>query len=110
MSCLMTPIRFRDLPNWSTFLTGLDPSTNGQLGLATHKYAMYREWPNAFSLLKRAGYRTGLIGKLHVNPESAFTPHIDFRAIPSANFGRKGMATYAGKAAEFFRGNSEPST
>ncbi|NNM31075.1 MAG: sulfatase [Akkermansiaceae bacterium] len=90
-------------PSRACFLTGLDPAINGQLGLATHKYAMYREWPNAFSLLKTGGYRTGLIGKLHVNPESAFTPHIDFRAIPSANFGRKKMAAYAAKAGEFFK-------
>ncbi len=34
---------------------------------------MYREdTPNMFSELKGAGYTTGMIGKLHVNPESAF--------------------------------------
>ena len=32
---------------------------------------------------------TGLIGKLHVNPEEHFTKHLDFRAISSANFDRK---------------------
>jgi N-sulfoglucosamine sulfohydrolase len=89
-------------PSRACFLTGLDPSINGQLGLATHKFAMYREWPNAFSLLKKAGYHTGLIGKLHVNPESAFKPHIDLRAITSANFGRKSMGAYALKAGAFF--------
>jgi N-sulfoglucosamine sulfohydrolase len=95
-------------PSRACFLTGLDPSLNGQLGLATHKYAMYREWPNIFSLLKKGEYRTGLIGKLHVNPESAFRPHIDFRAISGANFGRKGMGAYAEKAGEFFRGGEKP--
>jgi N-sulfoglucosamine sulfohydrolase len=89
-------------PSRACFLTGLDPSINGQLGLATHKFAMYREWPNAFSLLKKAGYHTGLIGKLHVNPESAFRTHIDFRAISGANFGRKNMGAYATKGGEFF--------
>lgn len=89
-------------PSRAAFLTGLDPAINGQLGLATHRYAMYQHWPNAFSLLKAAGYHTGLIGKLHVNPESAFKPHIDLHAITSANFGRKNMDAYALKAAAFF--------
>ncbi|MFT7173055.1 MAG: N-sulfoglucosamine sulfohydrolase [Paracoccaceae bacterium] len=95
-------------PSRACFLTGLDPAINGQLGLATHKYAMYREWPNVFSLLKKGGYRTGLIGKLHVNPESAFLPHIDFRAISGANFGRKEMGAYAEKAGAFFGGGEKP--
>lgn len=95
-------------PSRACFLTGLDPAINGQLGLATHKYAMYREWPHVFSLLKKGGYRTGLIGKLHVNPESAFLPHIDFRAISGANFGRKKMGAYAEKAGEFFGEGEEP--
>ena len=58
-------------------LTGLYPHQNGQIGLATHKYAMFRHFPNIPSVLKQHGYRTGIIGKLHVNPESAFP--FDFR-------------------------------
>ena len=61
----------------SAILTGLYPHQNGQIGLATHKYSMHRNWPNIPSLLKEQGYRTGIIGKLHVNPESAFP--FDFR-------------------------------
>ena len=64
-------------PSRSSIFTGLYPHQNGQLGLATHKYAMFEPFPNAPSLLKQAGYRTGIIGKLHVNPESAFP--FDFR-------------------------------
>ena len=95
-------------PSRACFLTGLDPAINGQLGLATHKYAMYQNWPNVFSLLKAGGYRTGLIGKLHVNPESAFRPHIDFRAISGANFGRKNLEAYTENASEFFRDGEAP--
>ncbi|MDB4624412.1 sulfatase [Akkermansiaceae bacterium] len=95
-------------PSRACFLTGLDPGINGQLGLATHKYAMYQKWPNVFSLLKEGGYRTGLIGKLHVNPEQAFGPHIDFRAIRGANFGRKDLKDYAEKSAEFFEEGETP--
>ena len=61
-------------PSRAAFLTGLYPHQNGQIGLATHKFAMYREdTPNIVTLLKAAGYRTGLIGKLHVNPEHRFS-------------------------------------
>jgi len=60
-------------PSRAAFLTGLYPVQNGQIGLATHKFAMYRkDTPNFATLLKSSGYYTGLIGKLHVNPESAF--------------------------------------
>lgn len=88
-------------PSRAAFLTGLYPHQNGQIGLATHKFAMYREdTPNVVTLLKAAGYRTGLIGKLHVNPESAFP--FDFREIPGANFNRKrSVEDYAKAAAQF---------
>lgn len=89
-------------PSRAAFLTGLHPHQNGQIGLATHKFAMYREdTPNIVTLLKSAGYHTGLIGKLHVNPESAFP--FDFRAIGGSNFNRKySVADYADAAARFF--------
>lgn len=89
-------------PSRACFLTGLYPHQNGQIGLATHKFAMYRQdTPNFASLLKQHHYRTGLIGKLHVNPESAFP--FDFRAIATANFNReKSGADYAAEAAGFF--------
>jgi N-sulfoglucosamine sulfohydrolase len=57
----------------ASIFTGLYPHQNGQIGLATHGLRMYRkDTPNIFGELKRAGYTTGLIGKIHVNPESAF--------------------------------------
>lgn len=58
--------------------------------------------------MKDAGYRTGLIGKLHVNPESVFKPQIDFRAITGANFGRKNMSAYNTQAAKFFNAGDAP--
>jgi N-sulfoglucosamine sulfohydrolase len=95
-------------PSRACFLTGRHSVVNGQLGLATHKFAMFEGWPSVFGLLKDAGYRTALIGKLHVNPEKVFTRHIDYRAIPGANFGRKSMGAYAAKAGEFFERGEEP--
>jgi len=94
-------------PSRAAFLTGLYPHQNGQIGLATHKFALYDpDTPNAFTLLKAAGYRTGLIGKLHVNPESAFP--VDFRRIPGANFHKRNVEEYASAAAEFFGASDRP--
>lgn len=90
-------------PSRAAFLTGLYPHQNGQIGLATHKFAMYeKETPNLASLLKSAGYYTGLIGKLHVNPESAFP--FEFRAISQSNFQRReSVEKYAQAAGRFFK-------
>ncbi len=93
-------------PSRACFLTGLYPHQNGQIGLATHKFATYSGFPNVFTLLKGAGYRTGLIGKLHVNPEKAFP--VDFRAIKGANFGKRNMKDYAEAADKFFAASNDP--
>lgn len=91
----------------AAFLTGLYPHQNGQIGLATWKFRMYDEnTPNLIRSLKAAGYRTGLIGKLHVNPESAFP--FDFKAIPSANFSRKNLDQYATEASRFMTASEAP--
>ena len=94
-------------PSRACFLTGLHPHQNGQIGLATHKFALFRpDTPNVVTLLKAHHYRTGLIGKLHVNPESAFP--FDFRAINSSNFQRvQSPADYAAEAARFIRESGE---
>ena len=91
----------------AAFLTGLYPHQNGQIGLATWKYAMYsKTTPNVVSTLKQAGYRTGIIGKLHVNPKEAFP--FDFKAIGTSNFSRKGMAKYFEQARHFMNGSKRP--
>ena len=91
----------------AAFLTGLYPHQNGQIGLATWKYAMYSgKIPNVVTTLGKAGYRTGIIGKLHINPQSAFP--FDFKAIPGANFSRRNMAAYTEHAAGFFRESKKP--
>ena len=94
-------------PSRACFLTGLYAHQNGQIGLATHKFAMYSEdIPNVVTLLKPAGYRTGIIGKLHVNPESAFP--FDFKAISGSNFDRTIAAEqYVAEAEQFWRESGE---
>ncbi|TKG96421.1 sulfatase [Puteibacter caeruleilacunae] len=91
----------------AAFFTGLYPHQNGQIGLATWEYRMYEEvTPNMPSNLKKAGYRTANIGKVHVNPESALG--FDITAVHSSNFHRKGMARYADEARKFINAGSEP--
>jgi len=91
----------------ASFLTGLYPHQHGQIGLATWGYRLYREdTPNLPRQLKAAGYRTGILGKLHVNPESAFP--FDFRALPTANFARRNLGEYARTAEGFFAAGPEP--
>ncbi|QGY44264.1 sulfatase-like hydrolase/transferase [Maribellus comscasis] len=94
----------------AAFLTGLYPHQSGQVGLATWKYQMYNpETPNIPKSLKAAGYTTGIIGKLHVNPESAFP--FDYispsHPINDSNFRRKNMAGYATDAREFINSTNQ---
>jgi len=91
----------------ASFLTGLYPHQHGQIGLATWGFRLYREdTPNLPRSLKAAGYRTGLIGKLHINPESAFP--FDFHEITGANFNRKQLGDYAKHAASFISAADTP--
>ncbi|MFZ4779033.1 MAG: sulfatase [Terrimicrobiaceae bacterium] len=59
-------------PSRASLLTGLYPHQNNQLGLAHLGYSMWPGLPNLPGLLKKQGYRTGIIGKLHVEPEGDF--------------------------------------
>ena len=91
----------------SSILTGLYPHQNGQIGLATWDFRMYQpDTPNLIRSLKVAGYRTGIIGKLHINPASAFP--FDYQEIPTANFDRKKLGRYARLAGEFMRQSEDP--
>lgn len=74
-------------PSRSSLLTGLYPHQNGQIGLENRGYAMSVAFPTAPTLLHQAGYRTGIIGKLHVAPAAAF--HFEFdRTVDHATLTR----------------------
>jgi N-sulfoglucosamine sulfohydrolase len=91
----------------ASFFTGTYPHQNGQIGLATWDYSMYREdTPNFVNDLKKAGFRTGNIGKIHVNPESAFD--FDWWEIKGGNFKRKNLDTYAEAAFDFISASDDP--
>ncbi len=91
----------------AAYLTGLYPHQNGQIGLATWNFRMYRkDTPNIPRSLKAAGYRTGIIGKLHINPEEAFP--FDMHEINSANFARENLGDYARCAEAFICADDGP--
>ncbi|MBI4581877.1 MAG: sulfatase, partial [Planctomycetes bacterium] len=58
----------------STIYTGLYTHANGQYGLAhaDHNFASFDRTPSLPTLLGKAGYRTAVLGKLHVKPESVY--------------------------------------
>ncbi len=91
----------------AALLTGFYPHQNGQIGLATWRFGLFRDdTPNLVRRLRQAGYRTGIIGKLHINPAAAFP--FDFAHMPEANFQRKDLGTYAAEAERFFRASERP--
>ena len=93
-------------PSRSTIYTGLYPHQNGQIGLATHKFRMYESYKTLPVYLKEAGYRTGCLGKIHVNPESAIP--WDFHEIKGSNFAKKDLNGYARHAADFIAKGDDP--
>jgi N-sulfoglucosamine sulfohydrolase len=94
-------------PSRASFLTGLYPHQNGQVGLATWDYSMYQEdTPNLVNDLKKSGYRTGMIGKLHVLPESSFS--FDWWEIRGSNFQRNKLDRYANDAYQFIKESEAP--
>lgn len=95
-------------PSRASILTGLYPHQHGQIGLATHKMRMFDEnIPNLPSLLAANGYRTGNIGKIHVNPESAF--HFDYHQNKSYNrFGTRDVRAVANEVEGFISSDDQP--
>lgn len=58
-------------PSRASLLTGLYPHQNGQIGLVPG-FSMRPGIRTLPRILKEAGYRTAVIGKVHVLPDSAF--------------------------------------
>lgn len=88
-------------PSRSTMFTGLYPHGNGHYGLANAKvgFQLHPELYDSLlpNVLKRSGYRTGIIGKLHVNPEKQF----DFDYREGDGFGSREVKKQVGFASEF---------
>lgn len=94
-------------PSRSAMLTGIYPHSNGQYGLTNagvgfrlHERLLDDLLPNR---LKRAGYRTGIIGKLHVDPEKAF----QFDTRVREGFGSRDIGLQVDKAKAFWNASSK---
>lgn len=86
-------------PSRAAFLTGLYTRQTGHIGLATHRFSMYRDFKTMPARFKQAGYYTGFLGKTHINPERLVEDHVDHRAIRNSNFGKTiSIETYAEEA------------
>ena len=86
-------------PSRAAFLTGLYPRQTGHIGLATHRFSMYRDFKTIPAYFQAAGYYTGFLGKTHINPEGLVEDYVDHRAIRNSNFGKTiSIETYAREA------------
>ncbi|MDQ8054011.1 MAG: sulfatase [Pedobacter sp.] len=93
-------------PSRSSILTGLYPHQSGHLGLTTHGFHFVGKIRTLYQTLKKGGYRTGMIGKLHVEPDSIFP--IDYHPITSPNYEKLGLIRYAEYAEKFMNDGEEP--
>jgi N-sulfoglucosamine sulfohydrolase len=92
-------------PSRSSMFTGLYPHGTGQYGLANTGFQLHEPLRQATipNVLKKAGYRTGIIGKLHVEPEESF--QFDFVQKGQT----RNVRDAAARAGEFMReSGSEP--
>ncbi len=90
-----------------TLLSGLYPHHNGQYG---HQHSFhhfsYLPWVKSLpALLKSAGYRTGVIGKLHVAPPELLP--FDLVVPGKKIMGNRDVKTMARYAGRFFRQEKE---
>jgi len=91
-------------PSRATILTGLPTHHNGQYGLAhaTHNAHTFRDVQSVPRVLKAAGYRTGVISKLHVQPAEVYPWDLESRVN-----GRNGVAV-AAEAKKFMAADDKP--
>lgn len=87
-------------PSRSTIYTGLHTHTNGQYGLAhaSHNFFTRAGVKSLPGILKEAGYRTGIVGKLHVQPKSVYPFDVE---VNKAIDGARDVAAVAREAGKF---------
>lgn len=75
-------------PSRAAFLTGLYTRQTGHIGLASHKFSFYKDFKTMPAYFQEAGYYTGFLGKIHVNPEHTIRKYVDHQAITTNNFSK----------------------
>ncbi|MCM5664338.1 sulfatase family protein [Galbibacter mesophilus] len=89
----------------SSILTGLYPHQNGQLGLSHMGFSMYDSILTLPQILHQQGYKTGIIGKLHVEPVDKFP--FDFEYAKNNSSLTRNVRAVANKAANFIKETEE---
>jgi len=94
-------------PARSSIFTGLYPHQNGQVGLADCGYSMHRDIPTLTGLLGKAGYRTGLLFKKHVEPAedvpADFFNPVDWSKWPNIEYSPRNVRDVAKLTENFIR-------
>lgn len=87
----------------SVIYTGLHTHQNGQYGLASHRhhFVTFDHVDTAPKLLNQSGYRTGILGKIHVGPTSVYPWEIQRESDT------RDVAIIADQANEFFSQSQE---
>ena len=95
-------------PSRAVLLTGLYTHTNGQYGLAhaVHNAQTFDSVQSLPRRLKKAGYRTGVIGKLHVLPPEVY-PFDETMGGREIGGGRD-VAAIAARVGEFITRDEKP--
>jgi N-sulfoglucosamine sulfohydrolase len=88
-------------PSRASIYTGLHSHSSGQYGLAhaTHHFTTFDSVKSLPGLLNAAGWRTGIIGKIHVLPRSVYPFSVEVTKDIGGNRDVKAMAE---KAKQFF--------
>jgi N-sulfoglucosamine sulfohydrolase len=88
-------------PSRASIYTGLHSHSSGQYGLAhaTHHFTTFDSVKSLPGLLNAAGWRTGIIGKIHVLPRSVYPFGVEVTKDIGGNRDVKAMAA---KAKQFF--------
>src|SRR5262249_37361182 len=74
-------------PSRASILTGLPTHASGQYGLAhaDHNFYSFRNVQSIPRLMQQAGYRTGVIAKLHVQPPEVYPWDADLTRVNGRN-------------------------
>lgn len=95
-------------PGRAALLTGLPAHENGTMGLATFRFATFDGVPSLPRLLEAKGYRTGLLGKLHVLPEERFRFHLRWSDRARFSFSGRDYPKMLRYAEEFMDDDAHP--
>ncbi|HEY7426596.1 MAG TPA: sulfatase [Gemmataceae bacterium] len=93
-------------PSRATLFTGQHTHTNGQYGLAhaTHNFHSFDTMKSLPSYLKKTEYRTGILGKIHVQPRSVYPFDEE---IVKVQGGYRSVAKMGEQARQFFRDSGD---